>query len=343
MLRNPASGLVALLLFGLFSAAPTGAQTAQGILVLPFEPIEVSAATGVIVSDLLAGELEAQGRAVLETRSPDLPSLPQGETACNAVACARELGKRHGAGLVVFGSVTRLGEKRILRAHALRMDEELPFYNDQLTAVTEGDIEGVLHRIAESIAAGLPNSGRATVTSVIQAEARPVLQRSSRRGLGLRGAFLFPTGGGYGDVDRLSGFKICYKWERPHHFVEATTLTELLWGSGQVDWTVFSVYTGYIFAITDWAPYVGGGLGIHTLRLERKQKYEAQSGQYQYVTTDDQGATSLAIEFGAGAIAMRTYDFELTVALHYRYVFEEFEQIGGHGAQGIYFGFGVNR
>jgi hypothetical protein len=323
----------------LLAAIPTQVAAGDGTLVLPFRPVAVSEITVSIACGILAGELESQGVVVLESHAL-VPPLPMGTEACDASECARSFARSHHADRVVYGSVSRLGEKRIVRAHALRVGEDRPYYNEQISAVSEGELETVMRRIAEGIAAGSADSDQATVGSVTREEATSLPLRRSRRGLGVRGGFLVPSGGSYGGADRLASLRVSYKHEGLRHLIETTTLTGVSWGDGALDWTLFSLYGARIFGTGDCTPYVGGGLGLHHVRVERTETF--QGNGYSTTSTEHDGVTAIVIELGVGLLALRTYDFEVLLDLRYRYVADEFEDADGKGAHGILLTFGTS-
>lgn len=324
----------------LLAAIPTQVAAGGETLVLPFRPVAVSETTVAIACGILAGELESQGVVVLESRTL-VPPLPMGTEACDASECARNLARSHHADRVVYGSVSRLGEKRIVRAHALRVGEDRPYYNEQISAVSEGELETVMRRIAEGIAAGRADSDQATIGSVTRQEATALPLRRSRRGLGVRGGFLVPSEDSYGGADRLASLRVIYKHEGVRHLIETTTLTGLCWGDGALDWTLFSVYGARIFGIGDYSPYVGGGLGLHHVRVECTETL--QGNGWSTSSTEHDSATTLVVELGVGLLALRTYDFEVLLDLRYRYVADEFKDVGGKGAHGFLLTFGTSR
>lgn len=154
MLRTPWLSILALSSLSVLSPTAAAAQT----LVLPLRTIGVSDTTATVVGDLLAGELESRGIAILPaSRQAD---HPRGDAACDDAACAADAAANHGASQVVYGSLSRLGDKIILRIRALRTGETTPSYMDQLTSTTEEDLDAVVRRAAD----GLASSSQAETT-----------------------------------------------------------------------------------------------------------------------------------------------------------------------------------
>lgn len=152
-------------------------ETSQ-TLVLPLRTIGVSDTTAAVVGDLLQGEIESRGLGVVPASR--LPAdLPTGAAACDDAECAAEAGGRHGASRVVCGSLSRLGDKIIVRIRALRIGEASPYYAEQITATTEEDLDAVVRRVADGIATGRPDADRATIDTVTDEETLVPRRRAS--------------------------------------------------------------------------------------------------------------------------------------------------------------------
>lgn len=339
-MRSPSLNIVLILAVLLPSVAQAGNLAERdATLVLPLRSIGVDPLLVDVATGLLAGELEAMG-LLLSDPGEAGPLLTQGAEACESPVCAEELAKACGAGRVVYGSVGALGNKRVVRIHALAVGQERPFYNDQFIALGDEDLETVMRRVAEGIASGRPNSDRATVESVIDREVEEPNLRASRRGLGLRAGVLYPSGDSFGAANRLVNLRLGYKRENPDHFFETTFLTDLAWGEHAVDWTLFSLYGARILGRGDFSPYVGVGLGLHQVYIEGKATYT--SNGYTYAVSNDQNETALAIEFGAGVLNFRTYGMEVIFDVRYRFIADKFDRVNGQGAHGILLSFGTS-
>ena len=319
-------------------AARAGAEPLQ-TLVLPLRSTGVDETTVAAVGDLLRAELENRGVALVP--SSRLHGLPQGETACDDVECANAAAATVGAGRVVYGTLTRLGSKVVFQVRALWIGETMPDYADQLTASTEEDLDVVCRRVAESLAAGRTDASRATIGSVTQEETLEPRRRATRSGLGLRAGFLFPANGSYGNADRLTSLGLVIHYETPTFFVQSTPLVGFAWRGDTVEWTPFDLFFARIFGVGDFSPYIGAGLGISALHVQRH--FTTTFGDVFYPTSSSQSATSLAADLDVGLLMLRTYDFAIVLDLRYHYVFEHFEAIGGNGAHGLALRFGIGR
>lgn len=329
-----AAGL--LLCAGAVLAAPPA--LAAGTLVLPFRTVGVSDTTAAVSLDILTHELRKSGVQILNTRALE-SGFPAGTDGCDDPSCAAALGRDHGADQIVYGSLSRLGDKILVQVECVRAGESEPFYADRLSALTEEDLDTVLLRVSQGIVTRRPNSDRATIDSVTQDETLEPARRAARRGIGVRGGVLFPADNSYGDK-RLTDLRLVYKFETRQFMIETTTLLGFTWGSGTVEWTLLDVFAAKVFGTEDISPYVGGGLGIRTLNVERRGP---SSAGYPYPTTQSQDATTVSADVGVGVMALRTYEYTVMIELRYHYVFEDFNDLGGHGANGFLLTFGTSR
>jgi hypothetical protein len=323
----------------LVAPATSSGDAPPPTIVLPLRSLGVNDTTLAVSRDLLESSLEQLGVSVM--RLPAAFEVSDGGTVCDAPDCAREIGARLGAGQVIYGSLSKLGDKIIARIYGIRVDAGTPHYRDQLASTSESDLDAVMHRFAEGIAAGRSSSDGATIDSVTEQETREPARRASRRGFGVRAGFLFPSGNSYAHADRLAGLRIPLRFETHDFSIESTTLLGLAWGDSQVDWTIFDLSASRIFGTGDVSTFLGAGIGLHVVRLERAEVIRSLG--YEYEETTSQDATVPTLDLVAGILALRTYDFELVGEIRYHHSFEDFERIGGHGAHGLQVSFGTSR
>ncbi len=246
-------------LLALLLATGAGAST----LVLPFQRLGLDDATATVAASVLREDLQARGVAIVPASATT--ALPMGTE--DPVAAA-EAARAAGADRVVYGSLSRLGEKIICRVHALKVGETTPFFNDQLNSMTVEDLDVIMRRFAEAIAAEQPTVGGPSIDTVTREEARKPRTQASRRGIGMRAGFLWPLGDSYGGAKRLTSIRFAYKYETRDYLIETTTLTGLAWGGSDardegkaIDWTILDLYGAKIFGIKDRATYTRGRTG----------------------------------------------------------------------------------
>jgi hypothetical protein len=322
------------------AAASSTAFSSPQALVLPLRTLGVSDTTASVVGDLLQGELESRGLAMFPA-SQLAADIPRGATACDDAACATAAAQSYGVPQVVYGSLSRLGDKIILRVRALKAGESTPYYTDQLTSTTEEDLDAVVRRVADGIAAGRRNAQHATVETVTEQESLEPRRRASRSGVGVRAGFIFPDGDSYAGLDRLASVRLSWKYETRDYFVETTPALGFAWRSDSVEWTVFDLFMARIFSKGDFAPYAGAGIGVRSLHLEKP--YIVNEGPYSYEDSYGQSETTLSADLGIGFLALRTYDLSIIVDVRYHIVFANFDDLGGDGAHGISISFGTSR
>jgi len=331
------------MILGALLARPSRADSGAQTLVLPFRSVGVNDTTLLVSRDLLLGELQGMRLPLVGANSIGA-SLPSGLDACDNALCASTLGREHGATQVVYGSLSKLGAKVIVRLNVTRVDETTPFYRDQLTATSVEDLDVVMRRFAEGIVQGYPNSDRASVESVTEAETITPPRRATRTGFGLRAGFLFPTGNSFGGASQLTNIHGVYRYELKNFQVETTTLFGLSWGDGNLDWTLLDLSASRLFGTRDVSTFLGAGFGVHSVTVARDQIYSSNDPyySYSYVARGKQTETVPTLDLTAGVIALRTYDFQAILEVRFHYVLANFDEVGGDGANGVQISFGTS-
>jgi hypothetical protein len=316
-----------------------------GVVVLPFRTIGLSDTTAVVTHDLLEGSLGDLHVPLIHMEG-DVENLPSGAEACADADCAASIAHEWGAERVVYGTLSRLGGKIIARLNVLVVGEPEPYYRDQLTAVSEDDLDTVMRRFAEGIAAGRPNSDRATVESVTQTETQTPARRATRSGMGFRAGFLFPTNDSFGGASRLTNLQGIYRYELKDFVIESSTMLGFTWGEGQFDWTILDLGVNRLFSTGDFSPFLGAAVGVHSVTVKRTLApvtVDYGYGSYTYYPGAQQTETVPTLDLVAGVLGLRTYDFTLIAELRYHIAFENFDKAGGGGAQGIMLRVGTSR
>jgi hypothetical protein len=206
-------------------------------------------------------------------------------------------------------------------------------------------LDTVVRRIAEGVAAGRTDSHRATIESVVQHETETPRRREGRSGIGLHAGAIFPDGDSYGrDGERLTSLRLVYKFEARHFLIESTAILGFAWGGGSAEWIPVDVFVARTFGIGDWCGYLGGGIGLRSVSVEREVPREDDcSNAYcdpPWLVSDS--ATTLSADLGGGVIAFRTYSYQIVLELRYHYIFDDFEKAGGKGAHGFALSFGTS-
>jgi len=330
--------------FSIVSSLPAAAQSPERprVVVLPLRTIGVGDTTVAVTHELLSGALESRGMEIVLPAASGLGAMG-GPDACDDAACAAAAAGRHHA-TAVYGTLSRLGEKIVVRIRALREGEEAPFFSGQISAQEEEDLDVVVRRFAQGIASGRSNSDSATIDTITEEETLRPRRRSTRAGLGLRAGFLWPAGASYANADRMTSLRIAYKYETPTFAVEMTPVLGIMWGDGNAEWTLLDLAVSRIFGRGDTAGYVVGGIGVHSVHVEEEiEAFDPYGGGYHDTTSRSDSETTLTADLGIGLLALRTYDFEIVVDVRFHHVFAEFDDAGGGGADGLLLTFGTSR
>jgi hypothetical protein len=149
-----------------------------------------------------------------------------------------------------------------------------------------------------------------------------------------------PFGDSYAGAGSLTS--LCYVWryQTTDFNVEVIPALGVAWG-GDVggeggrarDWSLLDLFIGWTPAPGDVSPYVGAGLGLHAIELERAGDGVSFTG------THKEGEAGIALTLGCGLLLFRTYDFQLSLDLRYQHFLREFETLGD--ARGLAFSFGI--
>ncbi len=319
-----AAGLIATLLVivaSLAHATPI-AHAAEGetMLVLPFRAIGVGEATITAVRAVLSGELEARGFVLIPVDTE--ASLAGEAAACDEMRCAVVEAERAGADRVVYGTLIRLGERITVRIQSTRVGAEAPYFRDQLTVPTEGDLPDLLAGLAGAIGTGRPVARRV--------EVRRHSKVAPRLGFGF-GA-LYPLSDTYGGQTRLTSLRFYLRREMKESFVEmGIPFAGIAWSGGivpadgearSVDWTVYEIFGGKVLPSRDHPGHLGVGLGLHRLHFSHGDRITPQWKTVSYDCGYDCGGDVDAMvvtgEVGFGARLDRWDDTDLTLSIRLR-------------------------
>lgn len=319
--------------------ALAGPAAAQNFVVLPFRTLGIAVDDASVSRDILVDEMRIRG-ALVRGLGADA-GVPAGAGGCDDPECASTLGGGLGANRVVFGSLSRLGNKILVRVNVITPGAEGPDYTDRFSVYSVEELDRVMARAADGIVAGRATSDVATIDTVVPEETEAPLRRTARKGMGVRAGVLFPAGGSYGGADRLSSLQFAHRYEGRDFFIQTTVLTGVLWGEGNIEWTPFDIFAARVVGIGDAATYVGGGVGLRTLRVE--ERYRTGERGYSYYAMKEETVTTVSFDVAAGIMALRTYDMNIVAELRYHYVAADFDEVDGKGAHGLMLVFGAGR
>lgn len=272
-----------------------------GIIHFKASPMEQSTADA--VTTLLAGELANYGYSVV---NPDGMDAAVEETIkCYAKECAAEYGFKAGVERVIYGSVSKLGEKYIVQASVVNVATREVLWSGSMAAKSAEELDVVVKRLAWSIHKGKKVEAGAQVGKITEQE---VTQGGKRRKAFFATGGSFDYGfpmGGYGGASQLIGGTWINWYETPDFFITFNfpyywSLNADLYNNTEPGVLDYGVEMGFYYAFSkgDFSPFVGGGLGPHFMML--------RAGNYR--TRANFGMTFFG---GGGIVMLRTYDFHV--------------------------------
>jgi TolB-like protein len=293
---------------------------------LPFVPTGVDSITARVASGLLLSELRAQGIAVVDRRDVAPTESPQ--------EAARLAGSD--IEMAVYGSLSQLGNRILVEVNVVNVATGEVVHNDRLSSESAEDLETVIRRLAVGIITGKKASATATVETVTAAEDKTPRRRATFSSAGLRAGYMWPTDNSWAGVTKMWAVDFVYGYETAKWQLEVVPFLGFRGGStnnnSAFDWAIFDFNFHYFLTQTDISPYLGGGLGFHSV-------YAHEAAQGSYGAKEDRG-TGFALNAGGGIMFFRTYNFRLTADLRYQYVASTFEDLDHNQAQGFMFTIG---
>jgi hypothetical protein len=306
-----------------------GFMNAKKIGVLHFKATGVSSVTAQIVTDLLSSELVNYGYTV---SSPDAMDAVVGEVIeCYEPVCAAEAGFKAKVEQVVYGSVSKLGEKHIVQASVVNVSTQEIIWSGSLSATTAEDLDMVAQRIAKSIAEGKKTGETVEVGTVTEEEEEEPMRRRVFYTTGIKAGALQPVGG-YGESGTMFHLGALFWYETPHLVVELGLYSAFSGNLGDVGGTATEAVAPelsilYMLSKQDISPYLGGGVGFGILSLNPETGF------------DPEAAYGIAFNGGGGVVFFRTYDIRVLLDVRYRVNLSQVENFDGPH-QGVMFSVG---
>jgi len=272
----------------------TVSLNAKDIGILPLKPVGIEDNIIEAVHQLLGSELSSYGYTVL---LPDEVEEKLGKKVeCYNNECAAEIGTKLGIEKVIFGSLTKIGEKYIISAVVVESQTSNIVFSDKVTSQTAEDLDVCISRLAKSIEYGKEVEKTAEIGKITEQEVETEAKRKSAffsSGLGF-GMGMPVTG--YGNED--NGTINYFEWKGWYETPKLAAEVAWYFGSGTGETNIAEWALGisllYFFNTKDFSPFISAGLSRKSITF----------GFYDY-------SDGLAIEAGAGMVIFRTYDFRL--------------------------------
>jgi hypothetical protein len=279
---------------------------------------------------LLISELRSQGVTVVDKRDSAPTESPQ-----DAATLLKDSGVEFG----IYGSLLQLSNKIIVEVNVVKVATSELSFTDRLTAESAEDLDVVMRRLAEGIVSGKKAAATATVETVTATEGKTPRRRATFSSAGLHAGYMWPTDNSWAGVTKMVAVDFVYAYETANWQIEIVPFLGFRGGGNDentaVDWAIFDFSFHYFLTKTDISPYLGGGLGFHSIAAE-----EAIPDGYGYYHKVDDSGTGFAFNLGGGFVFFRTYDFRLTADLRYQYVTYTFKNFEHDQAQSVMFTIG---
>jgi hypothetical protein len=322
---------------------------AETMAVLDFKSIGVDEALVDATVTLLRSDIASYKKYTLIEKDK-IEKMLGGPTDCADKDCAAEIGDKINAEKVVYGTVSKLGEKYVIAASIVDVASKKLVFQDRISATSAEDLDIVSKRLAKAIVTGKSVEKTAEVGAVIEEETKEPRRRRSFYTVGGKFGWGFPIGSdSYGGTNALMGGDFLYWYETQNvivefsfgaymtpmttsvSFMEDTTIQEEA-TIHAMEATYAQLSLLYLFSKQDICPYAGGGIGMKNL----------------WVTQDNPGffdsytesAFGMGLTVNGGIIAFRTYDFRVFLDASYSLNLANLERFGGpHHAFKICVGF----
>ncbi|TES91657.1 MAG: hypothetical protein E3J87_07285 [Candidatus Cloacimonadota bacterium] len=313
----------------------------EKIAVIDFKPIGVDPSLAEVTTTLLRSDVSSYKNISL---------VEVGEKIeCDNKERAAEIGLKIKAQKVVYGTISKLGTKYIISAYVVEVSTRNIVFQDRVTASSAEDLDTASKRLAKAIATGKKVEDVAEIGAITEEETKEPRRRKTFFTLGGKFGMGFPFADSYGGVKTLMSGDFIYWYETPKFIAEfgvGGTVTPITTTMGFSDTTVgetditmraaeftyaqMSLF--YLFSKEDFCPYAGGGIGMKNCIITRD--YPGFWDDY------SESAFGLALNFNAGLIIFRTYDFRMLIEGQYSLNMANFATFGGpHHAFKINFGF----
>jgi hypothetical protein len=284
-----------LLSFSLFLPANLNAES---IGLLRFKPLGIESNITEAIYQLLESELISYGHMVISQEKID-EELGR-KVECYNKQCAAETGIQMGLEKIIFGSLTKIGEKYIVSANVVESKSGEIVFSDKVTSKTAEDLDVCISRLAKSIEYGKEVEKTAEVGKITEEEMEIGAKRKKAFfasglgfGMGMPVAGYEDTGN---DVINYYGFKTWYETPKL-----AAELEWYLGSSGERldfdlnEWSL-GISLIYFLSTTDFSPYLSLGVERKSIAIDI---FDYSSG--------------LALQAGGGLVIFRTYDFRLVI------------------------------
>lgn len=297
-----------------------------------FEPvgIGVDAAQVQTVGELARDEFSKRGYRVTPRSA-----MPEG--TCADELCAAEKGKALGVSEAVIMKLSRLETKVLVIAALIDVPSGRVEFSDRATAASLDDMDALVPRVVQSLSTREPFASTITPSTVTLNESREQQREKAFFTTGLRLSGIIPVGGSYAGATSLWGAEWVNYYEVRQYSIEAALGVRGSSNDPKVSVAEFYADLGgyYYLRDKDVSPFVGGGVGLHSVSASWDDGVDVASGTPIRRTKSETGT---ALWGGFGATLLRTADVHVVGVAKYTI---DLVNIDGQPAHGVMLGVAV--
>ncbi len=225
-------------------------------VVFEFEPVMVDTGVTKVVASLLRDRMA-------ETKAFDVIAPPTGAQAYS-VAAAESIARALGVQQALMGSITRIGSKLLVTYRLFVAANGTVVLSDRVTVESESELDIVTERIAAALKAGKPY---AATLQTGQATAAELKSREPASSILFSTGYTFPIYHrlGYDPGTMFFTIEAAVTYETPQYLVMGQM--GLIRGKQGLQDVHFELLGHKLFSGTDVTPFVGGGIGVHRVKL----------------------------------------------------------------------------
>lgn len=329
---------VRLLVAGMLAAPAVRAAT---LLAPQVHAVGVDVGTASSFELLLRQEIE-------RTASPRLLRSEAIEVSrpCADPTCVGRRTRRAGADAGLLCTLTQLGKEYVVTLQRVDAAGHVD-WSERVSVRRREDLDTAAEHLARALGGGEARPGEratpapapASADSAVATAPQPKPSWSTQ---GPRVGRLSPLGDAYAGAGALTSLAYVWRYQTPDFNVEVIPALGLAWGgesgvgNGRArDWTLLDVFVAWTPVNGDLGPYIGVGLGLHAVKLEREEASGPFAGKR------EAGETAPTLSIGCGLLLFRSYDFQVGLDLRFQHFTHAFDTLGGDGARGISMTFGI--
>lgn len=309
------------------------AEAPRGRSIAVFDPVGIGVDPNVctVFGDLVRVELMKAGNSVTPR------SMMPPET-CPDEACASRIGKTLMTKEAVVLRISKLGEKHLILATLVDVESGRSLYADRVTAGSLDDLDVLSVRLARAIDRRVPVSETMTVDTVSAHDSAEQKRQKAVFTTGLRLGGILPVGNSYAGAQSLYAGDIVSYYEVRDYMIEAAVGFRGATNDPDIQVAEWGVDLGAYYHLTqnDISPFVGGGVGLHTIGVRYVDRIDRMTGEKIFVNQQETGP---AAYLGFGATILRASDVHLIAQVKYTATFVEIDDQPAHG---VMFGLSVS-